>query len=984
MPANPRKRAKRTLQAKKKQHRHNRDDVREKEQKQADRATLARVKKAAKKTQQKWRQLEVSEDAIFNFDHGGFCRLEVLDPKDFVTDEHGLLQLPASSYDDDDEGDGAADETVGGDAQAAGMMNDASAEAEEEGAVGLADVNEAGGKDSIEAGEAVQKNGKNKKRKNKKNKKQQQAEEEEEGQDQEKQAEELHEEDDKGELQHEDEELKGKKNKKNKNKKKKQKKSKGKTTDEQTQQKEEEGDKEEEKPDVADDQQQTEEGEQAEEGGARNGGEDDEEEEKEEQEEEVDMSAWLPFGLHSSIMEGLQAQRFTKPTPVQEECLQPAIQGFRDIVACAETGSGKTLAFGLPVIQHIINLRQQGDDGDDDALTRLKALVVCPTRELAIQVRDHLVAIAKHCGIRVVAIVGGISVQKQRRLLAGRPEIIVGTPGRLWDLIAAGNDAFHDLRRLRFLVIDEADRMVEQGHFKELENILRKLPMAERTDDSSNAKNGAAKKKKSRNKYKEKNEKEKAAKRRKELQALQQQQQQQDEDEDDDYVDDDVMAMGGAGSGEQQSGDNGSDGAEEMLPMDDSEDNNDDDGGDEEEEDNLGIPASLFLNPADDLIKKSKREEVKRRKDEDAHTLQQLDTLDADQNAAEMEAIAHEGPPVKRQTYILSATLLYTAQQFRKRRKNPQQDAVSRIVKLCGLRSKYKQVDLVGRRVEVTSKLSESRILCTTEEKDVYLYYFVHRHPGRTIVFVNSIDNVHRIVNLFRLLNATNVWGLHSKMQQRKRLTNLERFRASPSSVLIATDVAARGLDIPDVDHVLHYQLPRETDKYVHRSGRTARADKEGLSVVLQGPQDTPIYKAIIQELNRAEELPRFEVDLHLLPGIRKLVSKAKTIIKLERALNKPKSKNASVLKAAREADLEVDDSLLMAEAASTDHTRIRLATLKAELASLLQHPISAVASGRKYTAQGDRSHAILEPDKHSALSKVRGSKRRANKKRRR
>ena len=112
--------------------------------------------------------------------------------------------------------------------------------------------------------------------------------------------------------------------------------------------------------------------------------------------------------------------------------------------------------------------------------------------------------------------------------------------------------------------------------------------------------------------------------------------------------------------------------------------------------------------------------------------------------------------------------------------------------------------------------LVESRIACSLLEKDFYLYYMLTQHPGRTIVFANSIDAVRRLVNLFGYLKCCPL-GLHAQMQQRQRLKNLDRFTKNPRGILIATDVAARGLDIKDVQHVIHYQVPRTSENYVHR-----------------------------------------------------------------------------------------------------------------------------------------------------------------------
>ena len=111
----------------------------------------------------------------------------------------------------------------------------------------------------------------------------------------------------------------------------------------------------------------------------------------------------------------------------------------------------------------------------------LRALILAPTRELAMQVCDMLKAVAKHTDVDVVPVVGGMSLQKQERLLRRRPEVVVATPGRLWELMhQQGHEHFVDLGRLNFLVLDEADRMVERGHFRELSDIIETLPIPPR------------------------------------------------------------------------------------------------------------------------------------------------------------------------------------------------------------------------------------------------------------------------------------------------------------------------------------------------------------------------------------------------------------------------------------------------------------------------------------------------------------------------
>jgi ATP-dependent RNA helicase DDX24/MAK5 len=173
----------------------------------------------------------------------------------------------------------------------------------------------------------------------------------------------------------------------------------------------------------------------------------------------------------------------------------------RPLLVNSVQGSGKTLAFALPIINLLVNdaaMRADAaragssDDGDvaaaDDAVpstsestlarrdARLRALVLTPTRELANQVHAHLSAVGKAVGVSSATITGGMSRQKQERVLRGAPDVVVATPGRLWDLISSGAPHVGDLSGLACLVIDEADRMVAVGHFQEVAAILSKVP----------------------------------------------------------------------------------------------------------------------------------------------------------------------------------------------------------------------------------------------------------------------------------------------------------------------------------------------------------------------------------------------------------------------------------------------------------------------------------------------------------------------------
>jgi ATP-dependent RNA helicase DDX24/MAK5 len=190
----------------------------------------------------------------------------------------------------------------------------------------------------------------------------------------------------------------------------------------------------------------------------------------EELEIDVDLPEWSRMSLSGATLRALGSLGFTSPTPIQSLAIPRIMQGH-DLIGKASTGSGKTLAFGIPILEHILSL-------SDLRSQSLSALVVSPTRELAKQIVDHLESIAKFSlgAMTVVNVTGGLAVQKQIRLLKRKPSVIVGTPGRLWDIFQ--NPELKELqldvgiKKTKFLVLDEADRLLQDGHFNEIEKIL--------------------------------------------------------------------------------------------------------------------------------------------------------------------------------------------------------------------------------------------------------------------------------------------------------------------------------------------------------------------------------------------------------------------------------------------------------------------------------------------------------------------------------
>lgn len=279
-------------------------------------------------------------------------------------------------------------------------------------------------------------------------------------------------------------------------------------------------------------------------------------------------------------------------------------------------------------------------------------------------------------------------------MLNSHPNIVIGTPGRIWELIQDGNEHLQKLADLKYLVVDETDRMAEKGHFAELEEILQ--------------------------------------------------------------------------------------------------------------------------------------------------------ILNTSENSA------------KRQSFIFSATLtmIHELPQYLRKKKKQKSPTMSKdqrlndFIAMFGMRSP-KVFDITNQS-GVADKLIEARILCSLDEKDSYLYYILLNYPGRTIVFCNSIDCVKRNASILSYLNVSPI-VLHGKMEQKQRLKSLENFQQIENGILVTTQVAARGLDIPSVQHVIHYQVPTTGEDYVHRSGRTARAEQEGLSILIMEPGEVKYFVKLQKTLGRSK-----------------------------------------------------------------------------------------------------------------------------------
>ena len=171
------------------------------------------------------------------------------------------------------------------------------------------------------------------------------------------------------------------------------------------------------------------------------------------------------LGLKPQILSALKEQGYTQPTPIQAQSIPVLLDGF-DLLGTAQTGTGKTAAFTIPIIEHLL-------DAPTERKRSIKALVVTPTRELALQVAENAKRYSSGTSLRTAVIFGGVGANPQIDQLKRGVDILVATPGRLLDLQGQG---FIDLRNLTHFVLDEADQMLDMGFIHDIKKLLRLLP----------------------------------------------------------------------------------------------------------------------------------------------------------------------------------------------------------------------------------------------------------------------------------------------------------------------------------------------------------------------------------------------------------------------------------------------------------------------------------------------------------------------------
>lgn len=357
------------------------------------------------------------------------------------------------------------------------------------------------------------------------------------------------------------------------------------------------------------------------------------------------MNLFTETNLSPEILKAVGDLGFVSPTEIQKQTIPFISSDIRDLIALAQTGTGKTAAFSLPILDMI-----------DDGSRKIQLLVLCPTRELCLQITKDIKNYSKYLpSIKTTAVYGGSSIMEQIRSLKEKPQIIVGTPGRVIDLI---NRKALDFSEIHWLVLDEADEMLSMGFKDDLETILSETPET-------------------------------------------------------------------------------------------------------------------------------------------------------------------------KQTFLFSATM------------NKEVERISK-----NYLTKPHRIS-VGSINEVKKNISHEFYVVGYRQKKEALKRLIDANPNQySIIFCRTRMETQEIAD-FLMQNGYAADALHGDLSQAQRDTVMKKFRLKNIDILVATDVAARGLDVNSLTHVIHYSLPDDPEVFVHRSGRTGRAGKDGISMALIKPEETRKLKQI-------------------------------------------------------------------------------------------------------------------------------------------
>ena len=622
---------------------------------------------------------------------------------------------------------------------------------------------------------------------------------------------------------------------------------------------------------------------------------------------------WSKFQLNDKLSSNL-SKIFPNPTNIQEKTLIYT-NAKVDLIIQARTGEGKTLCYAIPVLNYIFNFYDRAPDMNKKISP--VAIILVPTHELGVQVKNHIEMVIEqknnknkeekkkfYYNIKIANVLGGFAKVKQLKILNKyNPEIIIATPGRLWEII--DNDEspiLENLKYLKFLIIDEADRMTQTGHFKELKSIIEHIYSRIEIKRSKDKNENSMKEKLKKlgfddsevNKELDEEENKKLAKslnvdmdnietidpmalmgdnpdfdtldfkknKNKDIE-LDENMEQEGEEEDEENL-------------EQIDENNNEENIENELneeqeEFDENENEEEDDG--KEENEGLEEENEEDIEKEKELTEKE-RMEIKKN----------IRNLRKD-NIKEGEELIEYEKSVNLRTILCSATIdsLKKAQKFKKSKKNnsannntlsDEQKHFQNLIKNLKFYHKLLYIKLknsdnllddmddisqekLDKYIDINepsmlpSKLEIDSYKCENTIKDYYLYFILRKNiNSKIIVFTNSISHTKKLFSIFSYFNEFKCCCLHSRMMQNVRMKNLEKFTNNKSAILFCTDIGARGLDIPKVDLVIHYHIPTRTDIFVHRSGRTARANQSGKVSSLISGKELGLYRRIMVDLN--------------------------------------------------------------------------------------------------------------------------------------
>jgi ATP-dependent RNA helicase DDX47/RRP3 len=374
----------------------------------------------------------------------------------------------------------------------------------------------------------------------------------------------------------------------------------------------------------------------------------------------IDTSVtWESLGISPAILKTLVKLKYKNPTKIQRDSIPYAIEG-RDIIGIAQTGSGKTAAYVLPILHQLLSVRP----------SPASTLIISPTRELALQIKEHVDALGADIGLKSILLVGGVGSKNEQKMQIQkeRPHIVIATPGRLVDHLIATTG--FNLRNVKFLVMDEADKLLGPEFEKDMGSIFSQINTKER------------------------------------------------------------------------------------------------------------------------------------------------------------------------KTYLFSATMTKNVEKLLKvQMKDP--------VKVQTTDSKYATVD----------SIKQEYLFVPEKYKEVYLVYLLNENPGkRIIVFGGQSATVLTLSIMARSLGFPAV-PLSGQMDDKDRTHCLRKFKTGDRPILIATDIAARGLDLPNVDLVVNFDIPTVPKEYVHRIGRTGRIGREGRAITIVSQYDVEYYQKIEKLIGKKMEL---------------------------------------------------------------------------------------------------------------------------------